>query len=89
MHLIKVLIKFYLIIKSNTILSIEQSTEILKKASWMRGVQKAIADNYCNQLMRCPVHLSSGQEAVAAVFSKLAKRKLLYIHQIIDLLQVM
>ena len=64
------MIKFNLIIKSNTILSIEQSTEILKKASWMRGVQKAIADNYCNQLMRCPVHLSIGQEIQWAIISQ-------------------
>lgn len=32
----------------------------------IRLVEEAIADRYAEQLMRCPVHLSIGQEAVAA-----------------------
>ena len=36
--------------------------QIIADASWLRGVQVAIADSYSRQLMRCPVHLSIGQE---------------------------
>lgn len=36
--------------------------QIISHASWLRGVQVAIADTYSRQLMRCPVHLSIGQE---------------------------
>lgn len=36
--------------------------KIIAHASWLRGVQVAIADTYSRQLMRCPVHLSIGQE---------------------------
>lgn len=38
--------------------------QVLAHASWLRGVQVAIADAYSRQLMRCPVHLSIGQELV-------------------------
>ena len=44
--------------------------KILTKAAWMRGIQKAVADNYKDQLMRCPVHLSIGQEIQWAIFSE-------------------
>ena len=33
----------------------------------MRGVQTAIADEYPKQKMRCPVHLSIGQELTWAI----------------------
>ena len=32
-------------------------------------VEEAIAENYADQQMRCPVHLSIGQEAPAAAFA--------------------
>jgi len=41
-------------------------TDIISHASWLRGVQTAIADSYSRQLMRCPVHLSIGQELLWA-----------------------
>ena len=40
----------------------------------IRAVEEDLAKKYHEQKMRCPVHLSSGQEAVAAVFSKLVKK---------------
>tara|TARA_Y100000590_G_scaffold469869_1_gene660260 strand:- start:11829 stop:12794 length:966 start_codon:yes stop_codon:yes gene_type:complete len=40
----------------------------------IRTVEEDLAKKYHEQKMRCPVHLSSGQEAVAAVFSKLVKK---------------
>ena len=43
------------------------SEDIASAASWMRGVQTAIADEYPNQYMRCPVHLAIGQELVWAI----------------------
>ena len=43
------------------------SENIASAASWMRGVQSAIADEYPNQYMRCPVHLAIGQELVWAI----------------------
>ena len=42
----------------------------LIKAAWMRGIQQAIADKYSAQLMRCPVHLSIGQEIQWAIISE-------------------
>jgi len=41
-------------------------TAIISYASWLRGVQAAIAECYSRQLMRCPVHLSIGQELLWA-----------------------
>ena len=38
------------------------SKEVAHHASWMRGIQTAVADEYTNQNMRCPVHLAIGQE---------------------------
>ena len=43
------------------------SETIAFNASWMRGVQTAIADNYSNQYMRCPVHLAIGQELIWSI----------------------
>lgn len=37
----------------------------------IRAVEEAIATHYPEQEMRCPVHLSIGQEAIPAVFSSL------------------
>lgn len=41
------------------------SLELLKEMVRIRMVEEAIADRYNSQKMRCPVHLSIGQEAVA------------------------
>jgi TPP-dependent pyruvate/acetoin dehydrogenase alpha subunit len=40
-----------------------------------RLVELEIAKEYQNQLMRCPTHLSIGQEAVSAAFAELANKK--------------
>ena len=41
------------------------SIELLKKMIWIRQVEETIAANYSSQEMRCPIHLSIGQEASA------------------------
>ena len=43
--------------------------EIHKKIFLIRGTEEKIAKEYSNQKMRCPIHLSIGQEAVSAVLS--------------------
>jgi TPP-dependent pyruvate/acetoin dehydrogenase alpha subunit len=40
--------------------------QLLKRMVRIRLIEEAIADRYTQQQMRCPVHLSIGQEAVAA-----------------------
>lgn len=40
--------------------------DLLFSMKRLRFIEEAIADNYSNQKMRCPVHLSIGQEAVSA-----------------------
>ena len=47
------------------------SDDIASVASWMRGIQTAIADEYPNQYMRCPVHLAIGQELVWAIIKRI------------------
>ena len=44
--------------------------EIYKKIFLIRETEEKIASEYSNQKMRCPVHLSIGQEAVPAVLSQ-------------------
>ena len=39
----------------------------------IRMVEQAIASEYAEQEMRCPVHLSIGQEAPSAAFSLVAE----------------
>ena len=51
-------------------------TQIFAHASWLRGVQVAIADSYSRQLMRCPVHLSIGQELLWSCIKHLYQYKL-------------
>jgi len=43
--------------------------ELFRQMLRIRMVEEAIADRYKEQEMRCPVHLSIGQEAPAAAFS--------------------
>jgi len=47
---------------------------LLKKMIFIRSFEKAISDEYKNQEMRCPVHLSIGQEAPAAAIGELFKK---------------
>lgn len=42
------------------------SKELLRRMKLIRGVEETIAARYGEQQMRCPTHLSVGQEAVAA-----------------------
>ena len=41
----------------------------------IRMIESAIADKYSEQEMRCPVHLSIGQEAPAAAFARAVEKK--------------
>ncbi len=43
--------------------------DIYRRMLTIRKVEEAVADNYSKQQMRCPIHLSIGQEAVPAVLS--------------------
>lgn len=49
--------------------------EIHKKIFLIRNTEEKISDEYSNWKMRCPVHLSIGQEAVPAVLSMFLNRK--------------
>ena len=51
--------------------SIEE--QLLRVMVRIRMVEEAIADRYHEEKMRCPVHLSIGQEAPSAAFSLVAK----------------
>jgi TPP-dependent pyruvate/acetoin dehydrogenase alpha subunit len=46
---------------------------LYKQMYRIRAVEEAIADNYPNGKMRCPVHLSIGQEAIPAAFAQVIK----------------
>ena len=41
----------------------------------IRETELRIAKFYSNSLMRCPVHLSVGQESIAAALSAIYKKK--------------
>lgn len=45
------------------------ATKIIETALLIRRVEERIASEYQNQQMRCPVHLSIGQELTSAIFS--------------------
>lgn len=46
---------------------------ILRKIIFLRKVEEHISINYHKQKMRCPVHLSIGQEAVSTAFSEIVE----------------
>ena len=48
-------------------LSADSAKDILYKMKLIRVVEESISERYSNNLMRCPTHLSSGQEAPSAV----------------------
>ena len=48
---------------------------LLRAMIRIRMVEDAIADKYSEQKMRCPVHLSIGQEAPAAAFALVAEKE--------------
>jgi len=58
---------------------IEKTKKLYEKLLFIRMVEERIADEYSNQEMRCPVHLSIGQEAIAVgVCENLTKNDVVY-----------
>ena len=53
----------------------KKALKIFEKIFLIRNVEEAIANEYSKQEIRCPVHLSIGQEAVPAVMSLFLKVK--------------
>ena len=49
--------------------------EIIKNLLKIRLIELKISKEYSKQKMRCPVHLSIGQEAIAAPLKFLLKKK--------------
>ena len=49
--------------------------EIYRRMELIRCVEETIAERYNEEQMRCPTHLSIGQEAVPAAFSEIALKK--------------
>ena len=47
---------------------------LYKSAFRIREIELEISKRYAEQRMRCPTHLSVGQEAVSAAFSKIASK---------------
>ena len=56
-------------------LSLNQKIKIFKVCSLIRHVETEISNRYSNGKMRCPVHLSIGQEGVPAALSLLINHK--------------
>ena len=52
----------------------ESAIRIIETAILIRRVEEQIAAEYQNQQMRCPVHLSIGQEFTSAIFSALYRK---------------
>ena len=52
-----------------SILKKDQLFHIFEKAYFIRSVEECIAKNYSKSLMRCPTHLSIGQELVPSILS--------------------
>lgn len=48
--------------------------KLLYKMKLIRAVEETIAEKYNEEKMRCPTHLCSGQEAIAAVIGQLLKK---------------
>ena len=52
----------------------KEKIELLIKMKLIREVEESIAEKYSEGKMRCPTHLCSGQEAVAAAIGCLLKK---------------
>ena len=48
---------------------------LFKKIYFYRKVELEIANKYSEQKMRCPTHLSVGQESISAAFALCVKKK--------------
>lgn len=55
-------------------MSTQLSLRLFRQMHRIRAVEEAIANKYPEGKMRCPVHLSIGQEAIPAVFSQTVRR---------------
>src|SRR5258705_13591457 len=55
-------------------LDLERQEELLLRMKRIRHVEEQIAARYPEGRMRCPTHLSTGQEAVAAAVGKALRR---------------
>ena len=53
--------------------------DLLKDMLLTRTVEQMISENYPSKEIRCPVHLSIGQEAISAGVSKALKKKILFL----------
>ena len=48
--------------------------KLYKKFYYLRFVEETISKKYKDGKMRCPTHLSVGQEGISAIFSQLVKK---------------
>ena len=60
--------------KSAILIDTKIAIEILKRMKTIRLVEETIAQKYNEWKMRCPTHLCTGQEAVAAVFGLVLRK---------------
>lgn len=56
-------------------MNIEILKKVYKNIFRIRSIEEQIASKYKEQQMRCPVHLSVGQEIVSGVFAEVIKKK--------------
>lgn len=54
-------------------MSMQLSVDLFRQMYRIRAVEEEIANRYPQGKMRCPVHLSIGQEAIPAVFAKVIR----------------
>lgn len=52
----------------------KEKIKLLKKMKLIRLAEESIAEKYSDQKMRCPVHLCTGQEAIAAAIGLLLNK---------------
>ena len=69
-------------------LSLKQKLKIFETCSLIRLTELEISSRYNENKMRCPVHLSVGQEGVPAVLSIFLKKKILLL-ALIDLMPIL
>ncbi len=55
-------------------MSLNLENKLYQQAFRIRSVEKEISKRYKEEKIRCPIHLSIGQEAVSAAFSQIVKK---------------
>jgi len=55
----------YELIEENKSIRLTEQMKLLTQMSFIRQVEELISEKYSDQVFRCPVHLSIGQEAIA------------------------